>query len=47
MTTADRIHALDSSFVLLAREGSDSVELLTGEILDVTNLADIPLGTGD
>jgi len=47
MTTADRIHALDSSFVLLAREGSDSVELLTGEIVDVTNLADIPLGSGD
>jgi len=46
MTTADRIHALDSSFVLLAREGSDTVELLTGEIVDVTNLADIPLGDG-
>ncbi|MBS1698710.1 MAG: chorismate-binding protein [Actinobacteria bacterium] len=44
MTTADRIHALDASFVLLAREGSDSVELLTGEIVDVESLADIPLG---
>ncbi len=43
MTTADRIHSLDSSFVLLAREGSDSVELLTGTIVDVDLLADIPL----
>lgn len=45
MTTADRIHALssESAFVLLAREGSDTVELLTGEIVDVDNLADIPL----
>ena len=43
MTTADRIHSLDSSFVLLAREGSDSVELLTGTIVDVDLLSDIPL----
>jgi phenazine biosynthesis protein phzE len=43
MTTADRIHSLEAPFVLLAREGSDSVELLTGEIVDVADLADIPL----
>ena len=46
MTTADRIHTLEAPFVLLAREGSDSVELLTGEIVDVADLADIPLGAG-
>ncbi|MGN8027278.1 chorismate-binding protein [Microbacterium sp. 22242] len=49
MTTADRIRALadETSFVLLAREGSGSVELLTGSLIDVENLADIPLGSGD
>lgn len=33
----------DASFVLIAREGQHSVELLTGEIEDVDLLADIPL----
>ncbi|MBS1675393.1 MAG: chorismate-binding protein [Actinobacteria bacterium] len=48
MTTADRIRALadETSFVLLAREGSDTVELLTGRIRDVEHLADIPLDEG-
>ena len=32
-----------ASFVLIAREGSDSVELLTGDVVDVELLADIPL----
>ncbi|UYO98305.1 chorismate-binding protein [Microbacterium sp. M28] len=32
-----------ASFVLIAREGSDSVELLTGDVVDVDLLADIPL----
>ncbi|MDR6866475.1 phenazine biosynthesis protein phzE [Microbacterium resistens] len=47
----DRIHALaadpTASFVLLAREGSTSVELLSGEVADVDLLADIPLGAGE
>ncbi|WP_295012448.1 anthranilate synthase family protein [uncultured Microbacterium sp.] len=49
MTVADRIRTLadETSFVLLAREGSDSVELLTGDLVDVENLADIPLGEGE
>ncbi|MFJ2550324.1 chorismate-binding protein [Microbacterium sp. NPDC087591] len=34
---------LSASFVLIARDGSDSVELLTGEVVDVDLLADIPL----
>lgn len=33
----------DASFVLIARDGAQSVELLTGEIDDVDLLADIPL----
>ncbi|MGO2747435.1 anthranilate synthase family protein [Microbacterium sp.] len=33
----------DASFVLIARDGMDSVELLTGPISDVDLLADIPL----
>ncbi len=33
----------DASFVLIAREGQQSVELLTGDIEDVDLLADIPL----
>jgi phenazine biosynthesis protein phzE len=33
----------DASFVLIARDGTDSVELLTGPIQDVDLLADIPL----
>ncbi len=37
--TADR----DSSFVLIARDGSDTVELLSGDVVDVELLADIPL----
>ena len=32
-----------ASFVLIARDGADSVELLTGEVVDVELLADIPL----
>lgn len=32
-----------ASFVLIARDGADTVELLTGEVLDVDLLADIPL----
>ncbi|AXL11863.1 chorismate-binding protein [Microbacterium foliorum] len=32
-----------ASFVLIARDGTDSVELLTGDVLDVDLLADIPL----
>ena len=32
-----------SSFVLIARDGSDTVELLTGDVVDVDLLADIPL----
>jgi len=33
-------------FALLCREGRDEVELLTGEIVDVDRLADIPLPAG-
>ncbi|MFJ4224787.1 chorismate-binding protein [Microbacterium sp. NPDC089695] len=33
----------EASFVLIARDGADTVELLTGEIVDVDLLADIPL----
>ena len=36
----------DAAFVLIAREGGDSVEVLTGDVRDVENLADIPLETG-
>ena len=36
-------HDTDASFVLIARDGTDSVELLTGDIEDVDLLADIPL----
>ncbi|KQZ24609.1 chorismate-binding protein [Microbacterium sp. Root553] len=32
-----------ASFVLIARDGAESVELLTGDVLDVDLLADIPL----
>ncbi|MFT4157686.1 MAG: chorismate-binding protein [Microbacterium sp.] len=32
-----------ASFVLIARDGADSVELLTGDVVDVDLLADIPL----
>ncbi|WP_341957151.1 chorismate-binding protein [Microbacterium sp. LWH13-1.2] len=32
-----------ASFVLIARDGADTVELLTGEVVDVDLLADIPL----
>ena len=32
-----------ASFVLIARDGADTVELLTGEVVDVELLADIPL----
>ncbi|MHC9044981.1 anthranilate synthase family protein [Microbacterium saperdae] len=32
-----------ASFVLIARDGADSVELLSGEVVDVDLLADIPL----
>ena len=33
----------EASFVLIARDGADAVELLTGEVVDVDLLADIPL----
>ena len=33
----------EASFVLIARDGAQTVELLTGDILDVDLLADIPL----
>ncbi|MBO0980620.1 chorismate-binding protein [Microbacterium sp. SD291] len=33
----------DASFVLIARDGADTVELLTGDVVDVDLLADIPL----
>ncbi len=33
----------DASFVLIARDGANSVELLTGDVSDVDLLADIPL----
>ncbi len=33
-------------FALLSREGRDEVELLTGELIDVDRLADIPLPAG-
>ncbi|WP_091232299.1 chorismate-binding protein [Microbacterium sp. 3J1] len=32
-----------ASFVLIARDGTDTVELLTGDVVDVDLLADIPL----
>ena len=32
-----------ASFVLIARDGADTVELLSGEVVDVDLLADIPL----
>ena len=32
-----------AAFVLIARDGSDTVELLTGDVVDVELLADIPL----
>ena len=35
-----------ASFVLIARDGTDTVELLTGDVVDVDLLADIPLGAG-
>ena len=35
-----------ASFVLIARDGADTVELLTGDVVDVDLLADIPLGQG-
>lgn len=33
----------NASFVLIARDGADAVELLTGDVVDVDLLADIPL----
>jgi phenazine biosynthesis protein phzE len=36
-----------ASFVLIARDGADTVELLTGDVVDVDLLADIPLVTAD
>jgi phenazine biosynthesis protein phzE len=45
--TLSRLAALvddpHSSFVLIARDGADSVELLAGDVVDVDLLADIPL----
>ncbi len=40
---ASRLADLPESFVLLARQGSDSIEWLTGDLADVEKLADIPL----
>ncbi|KDA04841.1 chorismate-binding protein [Microbacterium sp. CH12i] len=40
---AELVHDTDASFVLIARDGAESVELLTGDIEDVELLADIPL----
>jgi len=36
----------DASFVLIARDGAQSVEVLTGDVEDVDLLADIPLSAG-
>lgn len=36
-----------AAFVLIARDGADTVELLTGEVVDVDLLADIPLDIDD
>ncbi|MFK4853003.1 chorismate-binding protein [Microbacterium sp. ZW T6_19] len=35
-----------ASFVLIARDGADTVELLSGDVVDVDLLADIPLSAG-
>lgn len=43
---ADLTSDPSASFVLIARDGADTVELLTGEIVDVDLLAEIPLGSG-
>lgn len=40
---AELVKDADASFVLIARDGTDSVELLTGDLSDVDLLADIPL----
>jgi phenazine biosynthesis protein phzE len=40
---AELSHDPDASFVLIARDGADTVELLTGDVVDVDLLADIPL----
>src|SRR5690606_8356984 len=40
---AELMQDTDASFVLIARDGAESVELLTGDIEDVELLADIPL----
>ncbi|WP_194422213.1 anthranilate synthase family protein [Microbacterium abyssi] len=40
---ADLVDDADASFVLIARDGAQSVELLTGATRDVDLLADIPL----
>lgn len=49
-TTTDQILALaddpTASFVLLSRAADSDIELLTGPVLDVENLADIPLEAG-
>ncbi|HWM16986.1 MAG TPA: chorismate-binding protein [Microbacterium sp.] len=50
MTGADRISQLrasDAPFALLVREGEASVEILTGDIVDVDLLGDIPLVAAD
>src|SRR5690606_33112439 len=33
----------DAAFVLIARDGAEHVEVLTGDVTDVEHLADIPL----
>ena len=40
---AELMNDAETSFVLIARDGTESVELLTGDIDDVELLADIPL----
>src|SRR5690606_23756701 len=49
MTGVDRISQLRAEgapFALLARERSDTVEVLTGEVVDVDQLAEMPLVDG-
>lgn len=40
---AELVQDAEASFVLIARDGTNSVELLTGDVSDVDLLADIPL----
>ena len=47
MTGQPQLIPTDAPFALLAREGSTEVEILTGDIVDVDLLADIPLTAAD